>query len=184
MVGSGVQRVQRLGLRTSSSAGLRRRLVLAVVLAGAFGATLPAPAAADPHDQPPPDIQRPPTPKVTSLGVTARAKLDGWCWRQSDGSQVCTAGTPGRSKRAIPIRAGRRVTIDARRRALAVEIAMWRRGVPLYERRFRRASEGERRWRFRVPLHAACAKNLTMVIDYRRGSVGSQIRLRPHYLCR
>ena len=161
----------------------RRSLRLAVLVACGIASILAGPASADPYDHPITDVERPPRPEVTSLGVTARAKLDGWCWRQSSGDQVCTAGTPGRSKRAIPIRTSRRITINARRRALSVEISMRRDGITLFERRFKRSPEGKRRWRFRVPPQAACAKNLAMAIDYRRGEAGSQIRLRPCSLC-
>lgn len=136
-------------------------------------------------------VPRPPTPRVTTLGVTRAATLVSYCWSQHSpdgmGSGVCADGvlaTPSAS-RSLSWRPRHAIYLDLRLPAHDVTVdvvRVARSGAAPRDRvrlRVRQLGAGGRRWFVVVPRRALRANALVIGAQFDEGGLSAAIGLRP-----
>jgi hypothetical protein len=137
---------------------------------------------------------RPPTPRLTTLGVTRSASLESYCWTQrlGDGSSagMCADGVFGTPTQSVSWRPRQAIYLDLRLPAHGVTVAaarLARTGSAPHERvalRVRPVGTSGTRWVIVVPRTALRSNVLVIGAQFAQGDVSAAIGLRRRVAAR
>ena len=134
---------------------------------------------------------RPPTPRISTLGVTRLASPFSYCWEQAlaggKGAGVCADGAPGAPAHSLRWRPGAPVSIDLRLAAHNVQIEVARIGGfaqrmhDVVHLNARRVDQAGRLWVIRLPQRAIQDTDLLISALFANGDLSADIGLRQQY---
>lgn len=165
------------------------RLALGVGSPPAFGPQLVAQLERLTASEPPVyQTVRPPTPQVSTLGVTGSATLVSYCWTETlpggGGRGVCADGAPGRPAHTLPWRPGATIRIDLRLPAHDVQVQAIRitggfggRQSDVVRLSVVRVDRAGQSWSVRLPRRAARDSDLLISARFANGDVTADLGL-------
>ncbi len=129
----------------------------------------------------------PPTPRLSTLGVTRSASLVSYCWTRHlpGGTEegACIDGVPGAPAHTLSWRPGVKVRLDLRLPVHGVQIQAARftsagsRPSHLVQLKITRIDARGRRWMFRLPRRAKHATDLLISARFANGDIEADLGL-------